>query len=378
MPASKKSPTARYRLPANRPITRLIFAGGPGKKAFFRYAMAVFFPALLAVQETMAQYNFDETGAQIEKYRSQLGGNIAAMIWKDGQVIYRIEKGNMEVDKVTPIASCSKWLSAALIMTFADEGKLSLEDTIGKYLPVFTQYGKGGIKIKNCMSHTTGLDSGPINLFTILHENSFSSLETQVNDFARNKKVIAAPGTEFRYSNMGLSIAGRILEVISNKSFEELFQERIAVPLGMNNTSFGKDKELVSPSGGARSTADDYMNFLVMILNKGEYNGKRILSEQAIAQMQQPQTTLTMIKYAPKGAEGFNYACGEWIQEADKNGNSIVLTSPGLFGTWPYVDYCRHYACIFFIKKFFINEKIKDIYLHIKAAIDKQIPSACQ
>jgi CubicO group peptidase (beta-lactamase class C family) len=212
-----------------------------------------------------------------------------------------------------------------------------------------------------------------MNLFSLVDENNFPSLEAQVNSFAKNKKMIAAPGTEFRYSSMGLNIAARVLEIISNKSFEEIFQERIAKPLEMSNTSFGKSG-LVSPSGGANSTANDYMHFLEMILNKGSYNGKQILSEKSVALMQQPQTTLSMIKYAPKGAFGFNYACGEWIQEADKNGNSIVVTSPGFFGAWPYVDKQRNYAALFFVRKFFIDEQMKEIYLNIKKAIDEQIP----
>ncbi|MBS1932393.1 MAG: beta-lactamase family protein [Bacteroidetes bacterium] len=332
---------------------------------------------LLTVTYSFAQYDFSEASSYLKEHRGDLGGNVAALIWKDGKIIYQEQIGNMDTNKITPIASCSKWLTAALAMTFVDEGKISLEDSIGKFLPLFSQYGKGHIKIKHCLSHTTGIESEPLNLFTILHENSYSSLETQVDDIARKKKLIATPGTEFRYSNIGLSIVARILEVISNKSFEELFQERIAIPLGMTNTSFGKGK-LVSPSGGARSTADDYMHFLVMILNNGNYDGKQIISETSIQKMQEAQTILTAIKYAPKGAEGFNYALGEWVQEADKNGKSIVLTSPGFFGTWPYVDNCRKYAALFFVKKFFISEKTKAIYLQLKKIIDNQIIPVCE
>ena len=319
-----------------------------------------------------AQYNFNKVDKELEENKTNLGSNINVMIWKDGKLIYQKQIGNMVSDKAVPIASCSKWLSAALVMSFVDEGKLSLEDTIGKFLPIFTRYGKGNIKIKNCLSHTTGIESPPLNLFSILDENNYPSLEAQVNDFAKNKKMIAAPGTEFRYSNIGLSIAARVIETISHKSFEELFQERIARPLSMINTSFGKGS-LVSPSGGAKSTASDYMDFLVMILNNGIFGQKRILSEKSVSAMQQPQTTLSIIKYAPKGTEGFNYACGEWVQEADENGNSIVLTSPGFFGAWPYIDKCRDYAALFFVRKFFINEKMKEIYLDIKKAVDEQI-----
>lgn len=347
---------------------------------FFKSALNRFLPVILCLfsvtQSAIAQYHFSEVDNLLEENKSKLGNNINAMIWKDGKLIYEKQIGDMTQNKIIPIASCSKWLSAALVMNFVDEGQLSLEDTLGKFLPIFSRYGKGSIKIKNCLSHTTGIESGSLNLFSLLDENNYPSLEAQVNSFAKNKKTVAPPGTEFRYSNIGLSIAARVIEVISNKNFEELFQERIALPLGMINTSFGK-KGLVSPSGGAMSTAADYLNFLVMVLNKGVFGDKRILSEKSVTAMQQPQTTLSIIKYAPKGTEGFNYACGEWVQEADKNGNSIVLTSPGFFGAWPCVDNCRHYAALFFVRKFFINEKMKEIYLDIERAIDEQIKTEC-
>ena len=344
-------------------------------KVFKNIAVLIIF--FLHPFHVSAQYDFSELSKYLEDHRSDLGGNVSTLLWKDGKFIYNNQLGNMDTDKVTLIASCSKWLSTALIMTFVDEGKISLDDTLGKFLPVFSQNGKGQIKIRHCMSHMTGIDSGPINLFSVLKETSYSSLESEVDDIAKKKKLIATPGTEFRYSNYGLSIVGHVLEVISNKSFEDLFQERIAIPLGMVHTSFGKGK-LVSPSGGAKSTPDDYMHFLIMILNKGNFNGRPILSEQSISQMQETQTTLAAVKYAPKGAEGFNYALGQWVQEADKNGKSTVLTSPGLFGTWPYIDKCRNYAALFFVKKFFISEKTKAIYIQAKQLIDKQIKSSCQ
>ncbi len=89
------------------------------------------------------------------------------------------------------------------------------------------------------------------------------------------------PGKIFRYSNTGLQIAGAAIEKISGKSFEQLFAERIAKPLGMKNSDFGKGK-VALPAGGAFSTPDDYTNFLVMILNKGMFNGKRILTEKSV------------------------------------------------------------------------------------------------
>jgi CubicO group peptidase (beta-lactamase class C family) len=136
------------------------------------------------------------------------------------------------------------------------------------------------------------------------------------------------------------------------------------------------DGSAVNPSGGAQSTPDDYMKFLVMLLNKGKYNGQQILSESALKQMMQTQTTLDKIKYAPKVAQGYNYALGSWVEEQGKDGKATVLTSPGLFGTWPLVDFCRGYAYIVFVKNL-LNEDRADSNIEIKKAIDKQIPSSC-
>ena len=59
-----------------------------------------------------------------------------------------------------PIASCSKWLSAALVMTFVDEGRLKLDETLGRFLPVMTAHQKGGITIRDCLSHLTAINGG--------------------------------------------------------------------------------------------------------------------------------------------------------------------------------------------------------------------------
>jgi CubicO group peptidase (beta-lactamase class C family) len=209
----------------------------------------------------------------------------------------------------------------------------------------------------------------------IFERKKFESLEDEVNSFAK-REIAANPGTTFFYGNVGLNIAGRVLEVISKKRFDALMKQRIFTPLNMRNSTFTGEEDAVNPSGGAVSTAADYMNFLTMILDKGTFMGKRILSEGAIAQMQTIQTNNIPKKYTPKTAEGFDYGLGEWIQEADAKGNSTVVSCPGLFGTWPYVDKCRGYACIFFIKSL-LGEQKKDLYLELKKAIDQQIPSTC-
>jgi CubicO group peptidase (beta-lactamase class C family) len=207
-----------------------------------------------------------------------------------------------------PIASCSKWLTAALVMQFVDEGKLSLDDRIAKWIPEFARYGKNYITVRHCLSHFTGVDDEGGFLKKMLQRKKFNSLEDEVNSFAA-REIRTNPGTDFWYGNIGLNIAGRVLEVLSKKRFDVLAKQKLFNPMNMRRTSFTSlDGMLIDPSGGATSTADDYMKFLVMLLNKGTYAGKRILSEASVEQIMQIQTTPEKIKYAPKAATGFNYA----------------------------------------------------------------------
>jgi CubicO group peptidase (beta-lactamase class C family) len=332
---------------------------------------------LLFFQVAIAQPNFSELDSKLEASKKELGGNVVALIYKDGKLVYQKAIGTDFTAKTqAPIASCSKWLTAALVMSFVDQGKLSLDDKVSKYIPIFSKYSKGYITIKDCLAHLTGIESEPIRLLSLLGRKKYASLEEEVNDFAAKKEILANPGLEFRYSNIGLNIAGRVLEVLTRRSFEQLMQERITRPLMMRNTSFSSFNA-VNPSGGAISTASDYMNFLSMILNKGMFNGKRILSEKAITDMQTVRTTPAMIKYAPKAAENYNYGFGAWVLQSDENGQAQVLASPGLFGTWPMVDFCRGYASIFFTKGG-LGEERKEIFMDMKQSIDAQLSSACK
>lgn len=331
--------------------------------------------SLLFFQLSFAQYDFSEVGRKIEASQKELGKNVAAIIYKDGKIIYKKEAGECKINTQAPIASCSKWLTTALVMTFVDQGKLSLDDKVSAYLPIFAKYGKAYITIRQCVSHLTGIQAEQ-GVARFMERNKYATLEDEVNAYASKREIENNPGVEFRYSNVGLNIAARVLEVISKKQFEQLMNERIFRPLNMRNSSFFSTRA-VNPSGGAVSTAADYMNFLSMILNKGLFNGKRILSEKSIEEMEKPQTNLQMIKYAPKVAEGYNYALGEWVLEVDANGNSTAVSSPGLFGTWPFVDKCRGYACIFFVKSL-LSEQKKEVYVELKKAIDEVIPSNCK
>ena len=342
-----------------------------------------------------AQTTFSKVDQWLEDNTPAMGGRSILMVYKDGKIIYSQAANEMSrkqqmvnkfiarrsgkqanTDDFTTtsrqmIASCSKWLSAALIMTFVDEGKLNLTDTVGKFLPILTQNGKGNITISQCLSHTTGIK--PISLKDDLAAmKKMSSMNEAIAAIA-TLPMEGEAGKVFHYSNVGLQIGGAVIEKISGKSFETLFAERIARPLAMKNTDFGKGK-FALPAGGASSTPEDYIHFLVMILNKGVYEGKRILSENAITEMQVNRIGKDVkLAYSPTEAGNFGYGYGEWVMETSTATQlTKAVTSPGLFGSFPWVDnekkYCAFLMC-FYIK----NDGLHERYKELKQLVDEAV-----
>lgn len=328
---------------------------------------------LLFFQLGFAQTDLSALDAKVQQYQKPLGGSLAIMVYKDDKVVYSKAVGtDFNFTTQAPIGRSTEWLTTALVMQFVDEGKISLDDKVSKYLPIFNDYSKGYITIRQCLTHETGIEGDKV-MAVIMKSNIYPSLEAAVNSYAGKHEIQTNPGTEFRYSNIGLDIAGRVLEIVGKRSIEQLAQQRLFRPLGMRNTSYQLDfDKAASPSGGAYSSAADYLNFLSMILNKGMFKGKRILSEKAIDEMTKIQADKPMIKAAPKACEGFTYSLGAWVSADDGNGKATALTNPGLYGDLPIIDFCRGYACIVFVKNP-QKEQEKSVYTDIKGTIDAQV-----
>jgi|SRR6218665_345104 len=332
---------------------------------------------LLFLQPVFGQLDTAALSDAFKARQKLLGNNAVMMVWKD-TLIYKKELGDYNTKNATPveIASASKWLTAALVMQFIEEGKLGLDDKIGKWVPEFNRYGKAYITIRNCLSNMTGVEDDAGFLKKMFQRKKFQSLEEEVNSYAA-RKIRANPGTDFWYGPVGMNIAGRVLEVISKKRFDVLIKQRLFTPIGMRKTSFTTmDGGPVSPAGGALSTPDDYMKFLVMLLNKGKANGKQILSEESVNTLLQIQTTPSLIKFAPEVAKGYNYALGSWVIE-EKDGKATALACPGLFGTWPMIDFCRGYAYLVFTKTL-LNDEKAGVQLEFKKMIDGQLAGDCR
>jgi CubicO group peptidase (beta-lactamase class C family) len=210
----------------------------------------------------------------------------------------------------------------------------------------------------------------------ITSRKKYASLEEAVNDLPK-KEIQSNPGTEFRFSNYGFEIAGRIVEIVSKKKFEMLIKQKLFNPLSMRQTNFNTlDGSAPSPSVGAVSSANDYMQFLKMLLNGGVLNGNRVLSENAVKELRSMQTKEEQIKYSPKAAEGMPYALGSWVVET-KDGEASSLTTTGVFGSIATVDWCRGYVHLLLVKTLQSEQK-KDAYLQMKEAIDDRLRSKCK
>lgn len=235
----------------------------------------------------------------------------------------------MQPDNVFWIASMSKPMTGLAVMMLVDEGKIRLDDPVEKYLPEFKgqklaekKDGKQvGLKdparpitVRDVLSHTSGLPfKSPIEQPTL----DALPLEDAVKSYAK-EALLFEPGSDFLYSNAGINTSARILEVVSGQRYEDFMDERLFKPLGMKDTTFWPNQEQVSrlaisykpgkdgqgleplrvtqlyypltdrikrfpmPAGGLFSTAADVALFGQMVLNQGEWNGKRYLSKQAL------------------------------------------------------------------------------------------------
>lgn len=329
---------------------------------------------LLFLQPVIAQYNFSGVDEMLQKNQKVLGKQLVALVWKDGKIVYKKETGEDFNSKIqVPVGASGQWLTAAVAMMYVDEGKLTLDTKAGKLIPILAKYMKAYINLRHCLTHTTGLEGEKSGIGKLLPKSKFESLEEEIDYFATKRAIVTNPQTEFFYSHVGMNIAGRMLEVVSRKTFDRVVQEKLLRPLKMRSTTFfNYDNLYINPSAGAQSTANDYMNFLVMLLNNGMFEGKRIMSEKSIQEMEKAQFADLPVKYTPKGTEGLHYGLGAWLMEEDAKGTGTVLSSPSFIGTWPYIDRKNNCAAILLVKPT-SGEQGKEIYTQFKAAVDEAI-----
>jgi CubicO group peptidase (beta-lactamase class C family) len=324
---------------------------------------------------TQVSYDFKNIDNILERAAPRLGG-FALLLIKDDRVVYRKSFGRYGADKVVPIASASKWLSGALIMMLVDEGKLSLDDPVSKYIPEFGT-DKSNITVRHLFAHTSGLPPE-----ARCRNDKRTTLEQCTSEIAR-MKLRAAPGEEFFYGGVSMHVAGRIAEIVSGKPWNELFAEKIATPLGMTETNFSAygPTDNPRPAGDARSSADDYGRFLQMILQRGTFNGKQLLSATSVVEMHKNQTGGARIAYTIYEKHGARdpslllarYGVGVWREKVDEAGQQLrEASSQGALGFSPWIDVERNLAGVLSVQSSF--SRVIPVYLELKEEIRRIVP----
>ncbi len=266
----------------------------------------------------------------------------ADLVVRTGTVVHRQTYGAYRSDTVVPIASASKWLTTAVIMTLVDEGKVALDDPVGRYLPSWSAAqspDKATITLRQLLSHRAGLPSSD----NCLGDPTIT-LGQCADEIAR-VRLQSAPGAEFHYGNAGYTVAARVAEVVGGADIEALLQARIARPLGLIHTSLSPPERGPTrnpiPAASGVSTLDDYGAFVAMMLGRGvAADGRRVLSEGAVAEIEKNQVEGldTHDDPAVQITGVATYGLGLWRDRSDPKGTAVMVSGSGSVGFYPWLD----------------------------------------
>jgi CubicO group peptidase (beta-lactamase class C family) len=299
--------------------------------------------------------------------QNEIAGAVTLVADKE-KILHLDATGKADLSSETPlskdalfwIASMSKPVTGVAVLIMQDEGKLSVDDPVEKYIPEFANYknpadgSKATITIKHLLTHSSGMPEA-----SAAESKSSHTLAELIPHFL-NKPLQFAPGSKWQYCQSSINTAGRIVEIVSGKPFEQFVQERIFAPLGMSDTTFypteaqaariaksykkenGKLSEAPvmillgmpvtsherypAANGGLFSTAVDYARFCQMLLNGGELEGKRILKSETAKQFSTVQFPEHKTGFTP--GNGWGIGC---CIVREPQGVSAML-SPGTFG----------------------------------------------
>ncbi|MCA8952978.1 MAG: beta-lactamase family protein [Planctomycetes bacterium] len=269
---------------------------------------------------------------------------LCLQIDQHGQNLYRQAFGSYTLQQVVPLASATKMLSAAVLMALVDQQLLQLDDPVGTYLPEYAVPPRDQITLRMCFSHTSGLPRS-----TSWESNSSITLRQAAQNIA-TVPLSYLPGTAFEYGSAAMQVAGAVCEVVSGMTWAQLFQQKLAVPLGFIATDYNAFGLHANPriAGGARSNLQDYGRFVEMLRAGGAWNGTQVLSAAAVDAMMTDNTSHLPTVYSPS-PYGSPYGIGCWIDQKDSAGRTTHVSSPGFYGFTGWVDRARDVTGVYLI-----------------------------
>jgi|GEM_PF-1502403 len=332
-----------------------------------------------------AQPNFSEVDRILQDSLVQLGGTtandgggVALVIWKldasgnDGAVVfdksYALPGKTYSSNKLVSIASATKGLSGLVIMGMVDDGILSFDDKLGDLI-TDVESSKRDITVRQLFSFTSGLQGNLTGPTACVENTAYTGTLADCVNEVLLQQLVAAPGAAFNYGSDGMHVAGRLAEMksglplASGDAWDTLFLNHVTKPLGLTLTGFDLKSfyETDNPriDGGAASTANEYLQALIMMLSGGEYKGLRVLSSQALDTMTSDQTRGATIGYTPylqyeslrTGIKDTRYGVGFWRERIDSaTGRALEVSSQGRFGFSPWIDFERGYCAVLSVR----------------------------
>lgn len=241
------------------------------------------------------------------------------LVGRDDEILYRRAFGDraiepspepMTSDTIFDLASLTKPVVATAVMILAERGRLDVHAPVARYWPAFGIHGKEAITVEQLLLHVGGL----------VADNSLEDYRGGRSAAMNNVCAltpIGTPGTRFVYSDVGYIVLGELVRRIDGRPLDRFCAEEIFEPLEMRDTGFHPPARLhgrcapterrggrwlrgqvhdpraaamdgVAGHAGLFSTADDLARYCRMILNGGQYQGRRILSSETVAMMTRP------------------------------------------------------------------------------------------
>ena len=262
---------------------------------------------------------------------------------RDGVKVFAQMYGTFSPDTRVPIASASKLVSGVTLFRLMDAGYLTLDSTTGQVLGWTGD--QGAITLRQLLSFTSGLS--PENRCTY---DPTLTLDECVTTISRTESI-AAPGTEFDYGSVHLSVAGRMAEVVTGKAWNELFAQELRAPLGLPSDIVyyanplrvtGTDNPLLA--GGLIVSMNEYEHVLHFVFDKGVWQGLPLLAPGIFdTQAVEPYPNVVIGK---SPAPNLRYGLTAWLNCGTPQTGCHQISSPGAFGFTPWIDRDTGYYAI--------------------------------
>jgi CubicO group peptidase (beta-lactamase class C family) len=275
------------------------------------------------------------------------GPGAAVVLVKDGRVIFRkgygmanLElKNPMQPNMVFEIGSITKQFTSTAILMLVEQGKISLDDDLHKYLPDYPDKGTK-ISIENLLTHTSGIKSYT-NDFKWMSMWRQDMTVQQIIDITKDDPLEFPPGTRWKYDNTGYILLGAIIEKVSGLSYADYIRKNIFEPLGMKHSYYGSNSAVIpGRASGYSKDGGNWVNARYLSMTQPYAAGSLMSSVDDLAiwdaaisagkLLSKASWDRAFTPYKLANGDDTHYGYGWSIDAYD--GHSIIRHNGGIFG----------------------------------------------